>query len=97
MSTIKVGVREFRERIASFLESDTPVAVTRRGETLGEASWSPATRPWAHYLSPGARGLAHGPRTYPITTSNPPCRYEARQEGQGGRRQIRFSEENRPG
>ena len=35
MTTIKVGVREFRERIASFLESDTPVAVTRRGETLG--------------------------------------------------------------
>ncbi|MGB6898691.1 MAG: hypothetical protein WBE12_08880 [Candidatus Acidiferrum sp.] len=35
MPTIKVGVREFRERIASFLESDTPVAVTRRGETLG--------------------------------------------------------------
>jgi PHD/YefM family antitoxin component YafN of YafNO toxin-antitoxin module len=34
-ATIKVGVREFRERIASFLESDTPVAVTRRGETLG--------------------------------------------------------------
>jgi signal transduction protein with GAF and PtsI domain len=32
---VKVGVREFRERIASFLESDTPVAVTRRGETLG--------------------------------------------------------------
>lgn len=35
MATLKVGVREFRERIASFLESDTPVAVTRRGETLG--------------------------------------------------------------
>ena len=35
MATVKVGVREFRERIASFLESDTPVAVTRRGETLG--------------------------------------------------------------
>jgi PHD/YefM family antitoxin component YafN of YafNO toxin-antitoxin module len=35
MSTIKVGVREFRERIADFLESETPVAVTRRGETLG--------------------------------------------------------------
>jgi len=32
---VKVGVREFRERIASFLESDSPVAVTRRGETLG--------------------------------------------------------------
>jgi len=35
MTARKVGVREFRERIASFLESDTPVAVTRRGETLG--------------------------------------------------------------
>jgi len=35
MATIKVGVREFRERIATFLESGTPVAVTRRGETLG--------------------------------------------------------------
>jgi signal transduction protein with GAF and PtsI domain len=32
---VKVGVREFRERIASFLESETPVAVTRHGETLG--------------------------------------------------------------
>lgn len=35
MTTLKVGVREFRERIARFLESDVPVAVTRRGETLG--------------------------------------------------------------
>ena len=35
MSTIKVGVREFREKTSTFLESDTPVAVTRRGETLG--------------------------------------------------------------
>lgn len=35
MTAIKVGVREFRERIASFLESATPVAVTRRGETVG--------------------------------------------------------------
>lgn len=35
MPTLKVGVREFRERISSFLESETPVAVTRRGETLG--------------------------------------------------------------
>ncbi len=35
MATIKVGVREFRERIASFLESNSPVAVTRRGETVG--------------------------------------------------------------
>jgi PHD/YefM family antitoxin component YafN of YafNO toxin-antitoxin module len=35
MPAIKVGVREFREQIARFLESETPVAVTRRGETLG--------------------------------------------------------------
>jgi UDP-N-acetyl-D-mannosaminuronate dehydrogenase len=35
MLAIRVGVREFREQMARFLESDTPVAVTRRGETLG--------------------------------------------------------------
>jgi len=35
MPAIRVGVREFRERIASYLESDTPVAVTRHGETVG--------------------------------------------------------------
>jgi hypothetical protein len=35
MPALKIGVREFREKFASFLESDTPVAVTRHGETLG--------------------------------------------------------------
>ena len=35
MPAVKVGVREFREQIARYLESDSPVAVTRRGETLG--------------------------------------------------------------
>jgi hypothetical protein len=35
MPAIKVGVREFREQIARFLEADVPVAVTRQGETLG--------------------------------------------------------------
>lgn len=35
MAAVKVGVREFREQIARFLESDAPVAITRRGETLG--------------------------------------------------------------
>lgn len=29
MPAIKVGVREFREQIARYLESDMPVAVTR--------------------------------------------------------------------
>jgi hypothetical protein len=35
MGAIEVGVREFREQISHYLESETPVAVTRRGETLG--------------------------------------------------------------
>lgn len=35
MSTVKVDVLEFRKRLESFLESDTPVHVTRRGETIG--------------------------------------------------------------
>lgn len=35
MPAIKVGVREFRAQLARFLESGDPVAVTRRGETLG--------------------------------------------------------------
>jgi hypothetical protein len=51
MATIKVGVREFRERIASFLESDTPVAVTRRGETLGVYVPTPRKRPKTAHLS----------------------------------------------
>jgi antitoxin (DNA-binding transcriptional repressor) of toxin-antitoxin stability system len=45
MTAIKVGVREFRERIASFLESDTPVAVTRHGETVGVYIPTPRKRP----------------------------------------------------
>ncbi len=35
MPALKVGVREFREQLSRFLESDLPFAVTRRGETLG--------------------------------------------------------------
>ena len=30
-----VGIREFRERLSSFLESPTAVAITRHGETVG--------------------------------------------------------------
>lgn len=51
ITTIKVGVRKFRERIASFLESDTPVAVTRRGETLGVYVPTRRRRPKAAELS----------------------------------------------
>jgi hypothetical protein len=35
METVKVGIREFRERLAGYLESSTPLAITRHGETLG--------------------------------------------------------------
>lgn len=35
MSAIKVGVREFREKFAAFLELGKPIAVTRHGETIG--------------------------------------------------------------
>jgi antitoxin (DNA-binding transcriptional repressor) of toxin-antitoxin stability system len=35
METLKIGMREFRENLAGYLESGTPLAITRRGETLG--------------------------------------------------------------
>lgn len=35
MRTVKVGMREFRENLAGYLESGTPLAITRHGETLG--------------------------------------------------------------
>ncbi len=51
MTTIKVGVRQFREHIASFLESDAPVAFTRRGETVGVYVPTRRKRPKAAELS----------------------------------------------
>jgi PHD/YefM family antitoxin component YafN of YafNO toxin-antitoxin module len=36
LGTLKVGIREFREKLASYLlEIDVPVAITRRGDTIG--------------------------------------------------------------
>jgi PHD/YefM family antitoxin component YafN of YafNO toxin-antitoxin module len=36
METVKVGIREFRERLASYLlQTDKPVAITRHGDTVG--------------------------------------------------------------
>jgi antitoxin (DNA-binding transcriptional repressor) of toxin-antitoxin stability system len=35
METVKIGMREFRENLASYLEAGTPLAITRHGETLG--------------------------------------------------------------
>ena len=35
MQSAKVGIREFRENLASYLESTRPVAITRHGATIG--------------------------------------------------------------
>jgi len=35
MQATKVGIREFREKLSSYLESRTPVAITRHGATIG--------------------------------------------------------------
>ena len=35
METVKVGVREFRENLAGYLESCAPLAIMRHGETIG--------------------------------------------------------------
>ena len=35
METVKIGMREFRENLAGYLESGTPLAITRHGQTLG--------------------------------------------------------------
>ncbi len=35
METVKVGVREFRENLSSFLESGNSLAIERHGKTLG--------------------------------------------------------------
>jgi antitoxin (DNA-binding transcriptional repressor) of toxin-antitoxin stability system len=35
MQTTKVGIREFRENLADYLESKTPIAITRHGATIG--------------------------------------------------------------
>ncbi len=36
MEAVKVGMREFRDKFATYLlESDSPVAITRHGDTVG--------------------------------------------------------------
>jgi len=35
MENEKIGIREFRENLAGYLESGRPLAITRHGETLG--------------------------------------------------------------
>ncbi len=35
METVKVGMREFREKLAAYLEAGNPLAIMRHGQTLG--------------------------------------------------------------
>jgi len=36
MEPVRVGIREFRDKLAAYLlESDTPLAITRHGDTVG--------------------------------------------------------------
>ncbi len=36
MGTVKIGIREFREKLASYLlEAEEPLAITRHGDTVG--------------------------------------------------------------
>ncbi len=35
METAKIGMREFRQNLAGYLEGGRPLAITRHGETLG--------------------------------------------------------------
>ena len=35
MQSKRVGIREFRENLSSYLESEKPVAITRHGATIG--------------------------------------------------------------
>ncbi|MFA5495096.1 MAG: hypothetical protein WC247_09995 [Porticoccaceae bacterium] len=35
MEATKVGIRQFRASLAEYIESSTPVAITRHGQTVG--------------------------------------------------------------
>ena len=35
MEPVKVGIREFREHLAQYLEGESPIAITRHGDTIG--------------------------------------------------------------
>ena len=48
MQPQKVGIREFRERLAIFLDAAGPVAITRHGETVGYYIPARPTKDAAH-------------------------------------------------
>ena len=48
METSSVGIREFRAALAEYIDGDTPVTVTRHGQTVG--LFVPLRRPSAEDL-----------------------------------------------
>jgi antitoxin (DNA-binding transcriptional repressor) of toxin-antitoxin stability system len=48
METPSVGIREFRAALAEYIDADTPVTVTRHGQTVG--LFVPLRRPSAEAL-----------------------------------------------
>lgn len=53
-----VGIREFRENLSSYLESRSPLAITRHGETIGFFLPAPPKRTeqeWAKFDQAAAR------------------------------------------
>lgn len=57
MEASKVGIREFRDKLSSFLlESDAPVAITRHGDTVGY--YIPARRRRSESEREGLRHVA---------------------------------------
>ena len=51
MQAQKVGIREFRERLATFLEASGPVAITRHGETVGYYIPARPSKDAAHFAA----------------------------------------------
>ena len=52
MEPLKVGIREFRENLANYLlESSTPVAITRHGDTIGYFIPARRSRPEPDWLA----------------------------------------------
>jgi PHD/YefM family antitoxin component YafN of YafNO toxin-antitoxin module len=34
MGTVSVGIREFRDNLTTYIDSESPVAITRHGDTV---------------------------------------------------------------
>ena len=63
METLKVGIREFREKLASYLlETDVPVPIPRHGDTIGY--YIPARRKRTHRMRSRAQSLPSSKYSY---------------------------------